>query len=144
MRTILLIHDDAAAAALVMDALGQSRECRFEVEWLRHCSEGVKRLSSEAGHGREPVAAVLAAIRLPDSRGIATFDSLFQAAPLLPILLISELEDEPIARLAVQRGAQDYLLMGHLHSYLLAKTVRNMIERPPLPRSCTGKRSGPR
>jgi diguanylate cyclase (GGDEF)-like protein/PAS domain S-box-containing protein len=36
---------------------------------------------------------------------------------------------ENAAKLAVQRGAQDYLLEDHLDSYLLPKALRNMLER---------------
>ena len=38
-------------------------------------------------------------------------------------------QDEHIAKLAVQRGAQDYLLKNHLDSYILSKALRSMIER---------------
>jgi diguanylate cyclase (GGDEF)-like protein/PAS domain S-box-containing protein len=72
---------------------------------------------------------VLSELDLPDSRGIHTFDRLFRAAPQVPILIIGDVGDEASARLAVTRGAQDYLLKGHLDSYLLPKTVASMIER---------------
>ena len=44
-----------------------------------------------------------------------------QAAPQVPILVMSYSRDEAVAKLAVKRGAQDYLLKGHLDSYLLTK-----------------------
>ena len=37
--------------------------------------------------------------------------------------------NEEIGKLAVQHGAQDYLLKARLDSYLLPKTVGSMIER---------------
>jgi PAS domain-containing protein len=66
---------------------------------------------------------------LPDSRGIETFDRLFNAAPQIPILVLSGSQDEEIAKSAVQRGAQDYLLKDRLDSYLLPKALGNMVER---------------
>jgi polysaccharide pyruvyl transferase WcaK-like protein len=58
---------------------------------------------------------VLVDLCLPDSHGIETFDRLFSAAPHIPILVLSALQDEAIGRLAVQRGAQDYLLKARLY-----------------------------
>jgi diguanylate cyclase (GGDEF)-like protein/PAS domain S-box-containing protein len=75
------------------------------------------------------IDAVLVDLFLPDSRGIETFDRLFRAAPQVPILVLSTSPDEEIAKLAVQRGAQDYLLKARLDSYLLPKALGNMIER---------------
>jgi diguanylate cyclase (GGDEF)-like protein/PAS domain S-box-containing protein len=66
---------------------------------------------------------------LPDSNGLETFERIFKAAPHVPILVISSTEHEPIARLAVQRGAQDHLLKGRLDSYLLPKALGSMIDR---------------
>jgi len=72
---------------------------------------------------------VLVDLYLPDCRGIETFDQLFAAAPQIPILVLSAAKDEEVAKLAVQRGAQDYLLKNHLDAYLLSKTLGSMIER---------------
>jgi DNA-binding NarL/FixJ family response regulator len=75
------------------------------------------------------IAAVLVDLFLPDSLGIETFDQILRAAPQIPILILTAAEDEEVAKLAVQRGAQDYLLTDRIDAYLLPKTVRNMIER---------------
>ena len=66
---------------------------------------------------------------LPDSHGIDTFDRLFRAAAQIPILVLTASQDEDIARLAVQHGAQDYLLKTRLDNYLLPKALRSMVER---------------
>ncbi len=66
---------------------------------------------------------------LPDSHGIETFERLFHAAPHIPILVLSAAQDEEVAKLAVQHGAQDYLLKNHLDGYLLSKALVTMIER---------------
>jgi diguanylate cyclase (GGDEF)-like protein/PAS domain S-box-containing protein len=66
---------------------------------------------------------------LPDSRGIETFDRLYRAAPQIPVLVLIASDDEAIARLAVQRGAQDFLLKSRLDNYWLPKTLLSMVER---------------
>jgi len=65
---------------------------------------------------------------LPDSQGIDTFDRLCKAAPDTPILILSALQDEDIAKLAVQRGAQDYLLKNRLDSDILHEVLHRTIE----------------
>jgi diguanylate cyclase (GGDEF)-like protein/PAS domain S-box-containing protein len=77
----------------------------------------------------EPIGAVLLDLFLPDSAGMETFDRLYHAAPQIPILILTAVQDEDTAKLAVQRGAQEYLLSDRLDAYLLPKAVRSMMER---------------
>lgn len=128
-QNILLIQDDPSDAKAVREALTNSSDGPFKVEWVRRCSEGLERLTGEGKQGTDGVAAVLVDLFLPDSHGIETFDRLFLAAPQIPILVLSASQDEDIAKLAVQRGAQDYLLKGRLDSYLLPKALGSMVER---------------
>ncbi|HTD74947.1 MAG TPA: EAL domain-containing protein [Steroidobacteraceae bacterium] len=125
-QTVLLIHDDGAKAKVVTDALLNSIDGTFIVEWVELCSEALQRLCRD---GKERIAAVLVNLFLSDSNGIETFDRIFQKSPDVPILVLSSLEHENAAKLAVKRGAQDYLLEDDLHSYLLPKALRNMLER---------------
>src|SRR5450631_1654275 len=125
-QTVLLIHDDPGKAKIVQDTLLNSIDGFFNVEWVELCCEGVQRLRKDR-KGR--IAAVLVNLFLRDSEGVETFDRIFQASPDVPILVLSSLEHESAAKLAVQRGAQDYLLEDHLDSYLLPKALRNMLER---------------
>lgn len=137
-QNILLIQDDPADAQAVRDALLSSSDGPFQVDWVRNCAEGLNRLAltgkqmgrpSHMGRHSHGVAAVLVDLYLPDSRGIETFDRLFQAAPQIPILVLIGASDEAIARLAVQRGAQDFLLKDRLDNYWLPKALRSMVER---------------
>jgi diguanylate cyclase (GGDEF)-like protein/PAS domain S-box-containing protein len=129
---ILLIHDDPAAADTVREALIRSNDGSFEVVWVTSCAAGLERLADQRRketQGTDGIAAVLVDLFLPDSRGIETFDRLFRAAPQIPILVLCNTQDEGIAKLAIQRGAQDYLLETRLDPYLLPKALGSMIER---------------
>ena len=106
-----------------MGELGSVTEERFEVEWVTELSRGIERLC-DGGVG----AAVLD-LNLPDSKGVETFDKLFQAAPGVPILILSDADTEAEARQAVQRGAQDYLLKEQADGYRLRRTVRTVMDR---------------
>jgi DNA-binding response OmpR family regulator len=131
-QNILLIQDDPEDAKAVREALVNSGEGTFQVEWVRSCSEGLQRLAVERKQEKQRadgIAAVLVDLFLPDSHGMATFDRLYRAAPQIPILVLSETQDEDVAKLAVQNGAQDYLLKARLDGYLLPKTLGSMVER---------------
>ena len=125
-RTILLVLDDAAVAGAVQKLLVNSRDEPFNVEWVTRCCDGIERLLSRRG---ENIAATVVGLFLPDSQGIESFDLLFRASPNVPILVLSSLRDEDVARLAVQRGAQDYLLKERLDEYTLPKAVTTMLAR---------------
>jgi diguanylate cyclase (GGDEF)-like protein/PAS domain S-box-containing protein len=122
-QRILLIQDDATASGTIVRALtGDSDgDASFQVDWVRRCSEGVERVVG--------TKAILVDLFLPDTRGLETFERLYQAAPRIPILILTNPSDEAIAKLAVQGGAQDYLFKDRLDAYLLPKALRSMIER---------------
>jgi len=120
---ILLIENDPAAAEEIRSALTVAGAGSFDVEWVRQLSEGLQLLK------KKKIAAVLLQLSLPDSLGIETFDKLFTAAPDIPILILGGDQNEALAKEAVGRGAQDYLLPGHLNSYSLPRALRNAIER---------------
>jgi diguanylate cyclase (GGDEF)-like protein/PAS domain S-box-containing protein len=129
---ILLIQDDTTDARSVREALTGPGDGPFKVEWLRLCSEGEQRLAWEARQDHragDGIAAVLVDLFLPDSQGLETFTRLFSAAPQVPILVVTNSNHEDLARLAVQQGAQDYLLMSRLDSYTLPKILGSMVER---------------
>ena len=121
--TLLLIEDNPNDASLVQEALTDTRFGPFQIEWVKNLSDGLKRLSKGG------IDAVLADLSLPDSRGIAILDKLLQAAPRVPILVLSDPNDEDIGSQAVQHGAQDYLPKSFLNHYTLSRVVRNMIDR---------------
>jgi diguanylate cyclase (GGDEF)-like protein/PAS domain S-box-containing protein len=124
MIDILLLIDGHRSHALAFrEAMITSRDGQFRVEWVERLSEGLGRLREKG------VRAVFLNLFLPDSQGIETFDRLFLVAPGVPIVVLARAADEDIAREALQRGAQDFLLEGHLDSYSFARAVRNLIER---------------
>jgi len=135
-QQILLIQDNPSDAKSVRDALANSGDEAFQVEWVRKCSAGVARLTDMGRDtGRQEakikpdIAAVLMDLFLPDSQGMEAFERIFAIAPHIPILVLTTAQNEGVAKFAVQRGAQDYLLKERLDSYTLPKALANMIER---------------
>jgi diguanylate cyclase (GGDEF)-like protein/PAS domain S-box-containing protein len=122
-RGILLISNDPAAAHSICAALSATDGQEFEVEWVHQLSEGNDRLCKKG------IAAVLLDLDLPDSNGIETFDNLFKTETDIPTLIIGSSANESLAKQAVDRGAQDYILSDHFDSYSLPRAVRYAIER---------------
>jgi diguanylate cyclase (GGDEF)-like protein/PAS domain S-box-containing protein len=122
-NTLLLIENDAADAEMILEALADPRARLFDVKWVRRLSDGLKLL------GQEEIGLILLDLYLPDSQGIVTFEKLFVTAPHIPILVLSQMEDESTANEAIRRGAHDYLLKGHFDKYTLTRALRYVIER---------------
>jgi diguanylate cyclase (GGDEF)-like protein/PAS domain S-box-containing protein len=122
----VLVLADAAEAKAVRRSLIKARDDSFKVEWVSGCDDAIQRLGNQGG---EEIDAVVVDLSLPDCQGIETFDTLLRASPHVPILVLSHLRDEDVAKLAMQHGAQDYLLQERLDGYSLSKALNNMLER---------------
>jgi len=121
---VLLIEDSPGDVRLIETLLAQSRELSFEVEWLDTLTAGMERLMACK------VDVVLLDLGLPESVGIDTLQRLFARMESVPtVVVLSGLNDETIALQAVQFGAQDYLVKGHVDSALLVRSIRYAIER---------------
>jgi len=120
---ILLISDNAVAANSICAALSAADNHEFEVEWVHQLSEGNERLHEKG------IDAVLLDLDLPDCNGIETFDKLFRSETDIATLIVGSKADEALAKQAVDRGAQDYVLSDHFDSYSLPRALRNAIER---------------
>ena len=121
--TVLLVSDVAADAGLIGKALAGSTGNEWRLERVGRLCDGVDRLRKTG------IGAVLLDLFLPDSQGIGTFETLFESAPLVPILVLTDRENEAIAMQATRLGAQDHLLKDHLDAYWLPLILRSAIER---------------
>jgi len=92
-------------------------------EWARTLSSGLEKLA------HKDVWAIFLNLFLPDSRGLHTIDTLLSVSSTIPIVVLGGVDDEDICKAAMIRGAQDYLLEGHVDSYLFARAIRNIKER---------------
>jgi diguanylate cyclase (GGDEF)-like protein/PAS domain S-box-containing protein len=121
--TVLLIEDSPEEAELIRLMLEKSKRETLLVEHVTRLQEGLARL--QAG----PVDVVLLDFSLPDSTGLASFERTRAAAPHVPIVILTNLDDEEIALTAVREGAQDYLVKRRVEEELLLRAIRYAIER---------------
>jgi signal transduction histidine kinase len=78
------------------------------------------------------VDLVLLDLSLPDSHGFDTFETVHAAAPDVPVVVLSGLDDQGLAVRAVQEGAQDYLVKGQVDGGSILRSMRYAIERQRL------------
>lgn len=120
---VLLIADDPVDADTVREALADARDGPYAVEWVPRLSSDLERLT------RSGVAAVLVDLGVPDRLGLVSVEQVLRAAPDVPILILSSLDHEDLARQAVQLGAENYLLRDDLDRQNLPRALRASIER---------------
>ena len=125
-ESILLLQGSARKAAVVQELLSQPAARRFVVEWVRSRGAALGRLGDRT---KDDFAAVILDLPLPDGTEFESLDRIIRIAPHVPILVIAGSEHEDIAKQAVQRGAQDYILDNRLDSHSLSKALHNMLER---------------
>jgi len=119
---ILLIEDNPAEARLLEISLQQASET-IEVQSANCLEEGLRFLETTA------FDAVLLDLSLPDSQGLSSLDRLGRRLTEIPVLVLTGLDNEDLARHAIRRGAQDYLVKGQADSRLLARAINYAIER---------------
>lgn len=120
---VLLVEDNPADVALLMELLQDSDAESWQITHVKRLSLALARLQTSE------FDIILLDLSLPDSQGLDTVAQMQAVVPLLPIVVLTGLQDKTIARQAVAQGAQDYLVKGQLSSELLLKTVGYAIDR---------------
>lgn len=124
---VLLVEDSPGDARLIVESLKDATATPDNpVLHLRHAarlSEGIPLLQ-----GGEIKAALLD-LSLPDSSGLDTYVQAQAAAPQVPIIVLSGLDDEVLAAQAVRSGAQDYLVKGQADGALILRSIRYAVAR---------------
>lgn len=126
MQTIkvLLVEDNPGDAFLIQEVLADVSSVTFELTLVERLSSALEQLDSAS------FDVILLDLLLPDSQGLDTFVRLHQHVALIPIVVLTGLNDETLAIQAMQSGAQDYLVKGLVSGgELLMRTIRYSIER---------------
>lgn len=120
---VLLVEDNPADARLLREALAEISDFKFEIT---HCETLAQTRESLA---KNPSDVILSDLGLPDSQGLDTVRQIHNAAPGVPIVVLTALNDESFGSLALQQGAQDYLVKGQIDGRLLWRALRYAMER---------------
>ncbi|MEM9457038.1 MAG: EAL domain-containing protein [Myxococcota bacterium] len=120
---ILLAEDNPADARLVKELLRECWGSEFELLSSTRLDQALQIAATE------DVEVMLLDLTLPDSSGLETIRRATASAPGLPIVVMTGLGDEEVARRAVAEGAQDFLVKGEIEPPLLERSLVYAIER---------------
>jgi Flp pilus assembly CpaE family ATPase len=120
---VLLIEDNRIEARQTQQWLAAANDPPFEVEWVDHLQSGLELLAKDG------IDIVLLDLNLPDSRGLDTFMKLHDRAPQLPVVVLTGEYDDRIGPMAVEKGAQDYLVKQQANGASLERVLRFSLVR---------------
>jgi signal transduction histidine kinase len=118
---VLLVEDNAADARLLRQMFSKESPDSFVLTHLTRMHD------AEALLAKGGVDIVLLDMGLPDGHGIETVRRARAAAPSIPIVVLTGLEDEALAAEAIKEGAQDYLMKGQIENRALPRALRHAI-----------------
>jgi PAS domain S-box-containing protein len=123
---ILLVEDNPGDIRLLREILRDSNSTRCEIVSAMSLRMAIDTLS----RGDMPrFDAILLDLSLTDSQGLDTLVKLRSKAGSIPIVVLTGLDDEDLALIAMQQGAQDYIIKGQADRNLLLRSIRYAIER---------------
>ena len=120
---VLLVESDPEDLDGLRKSLAEDPAGGIELEWIDELAAALQRLSDGG------IDAVLLDPSLRDSDGIITFERTNAFAPNVPIIVMSDLDDDELAVSAVQGGAQDFLRKEEATPAVLTRSIRYAIER---------------
>ncbi len=123
LMKVLLVEDNPGDARLIREMIAEVKGTQFDL----HCTERLSAALECLAEG--DIALILTDLELLDSQGLETFAKVYGQAPQVPIIVLTGLDDEEAGLEAVRRGAQDYLVKGHIEGNLLVRAMRYAIER---------------
>jgi two-component system, cell cycle sensor histidine kinase and response regulator CckA len=125
-RLLLVVEDNPGDARLLREMFSEHDSHNTELTHVGCMSDAEKYLAESN------VDVILLDLGLPDAQGLEGVKRARAAAPNIPLVVLTGLDDESLAVEALQQGAQDYLIKGRIDAHGLLRAVRYAIERKTL------------
>ncbi len=119
----LLVEDNEGDHRLLKAALAEVSDSQIELGHVSRLADAVNWLA------REKFDVMLLDLSLPDSQGLNTLAQARQAAPGVPIVVMTGLDDAAMAIRALESGAQDYLVKAKFDGNQLVRAIRHACAR---------------
>jgi len=123
IRKLLLVEDNLGDARVLREMFNEEGVQITELTHVESLSEAEKHLADHS------VDITLLDLGLPDAQGLEAVRRVHAAAPRVPLVVLTGLDDESMALQSLQEGAQDYLIKGQIESRGLLRAIRYAIER---------------
>jgi diguanylate cyclase (GGDEF)-like protein/PAS domain S-box-containing protein len=123
IKILLLVEDNPGDARLLREMFNEEGSHGTEMTYAPCMKDAEKCLSEHI------VDIILLDLGLPDAEGVTAVRRVRAAAPRVPLVVLTGRDDEALAALALQEGAQDYLIKGQIDSRGLLRALRYAIER---------------
>ena len=121
---VLLVEDNSQEAEIVRLYLAKRYSHKYRIRHVRSVSGAL----SELATGPTP-SVILLDLHLPDTKGLEGFRHISRAAPSVPVIILTNCNEDRTAASAVRGGAQDYLVKREVNSALLHRAILYAIER---------------
>lgn len=128
---LLLVEDDPGDAEKVKQLLSKATQSRFEIEWTDTLEGAALALSASR------FDSLLLDLGLSQTTGLEGLVKIQSVGPHVPVIIVTNENDESLALRALQVGAQDYLVKGSLTTDNLVRSIRHATERHALVRRLT-------
>lgn len=120
---LLHVEDNFADQRIIKEYLKDSHSVDYEIESVARIDHALSSLKEK------PIDVILLDLNLPDSHGLDTYKRIIEAAPKIPIVILSNMKDEALAKQTVEAGAQDYLIKDEVDTKSIEKAIRFAIRR---------------
>jgi diguanylate cyclase (GGDEF)-like protein/PAS domain S-box-containing protein len=120
---LLLVEDSPGDARLLREMLNEEDTLNTELTHVQYMSDAERHLAQQT------TDIILLDLGLPDAQGLEAVRRARAAAPRVPLVVLTGLDDESLAAQALQEGAQDYLIKGDISTRGLLRALRYAMER---------------
>ncbi len=123
VKILLLVEDNPGDARLLREMFLEQGMYNTEFTHVQSMDHAEKVLSERA------FDVILLDLGLPDAQGLGAVRRAHAAAPSVPLVVLTGLDDDSLAAQALQEGAQDYLVKGQIDARGLLRALRYSVER---------------
>jgi diguanylate cyclase (GGDEF)-like protein/PAS domain S-box-containing protein len=123
IKVLLLVEDNPGDARLLREMFNEQGSHNTELTHVECIREAEKYLAERV------FDIIVLDLGLPDAKGLGAVRKAHAAAPHVPLVVLTGLDDDALAAQALQEGAQDYLIKGQIDGRGLLRALRYAVER---------------
>lgn len=120
---ILLVEDNPSDAFVVESLLEEGMAAEYKTYCVKMQSVAIEALTEQH------FDVCLLDLTLPDANGFSALINIQDKVPDMPVLILTGVNDTDLAKRAVGRGAQDYLLKDEMEITALSRAIDYAMER---------------